>query len=175
MARRVVEPDRADPYQRWKEARLRRLEQRRAVQVAALAGFALLLLAAVARAEDWTATVLAVGLVPFATQLTGYYSAVLVVYALLWERHRGVAAGLVGLSAFGWAVVQHFHAAGIAALRAARSMDEIMTWISVGKLLFVVLATFRVGALERRAARGSPGTSRHGAARAAGAARPYLP
>jgi hypothetical protein len=114
-----------------------------------VAAFALLFAAAVARASDWTATVLAVGLVPVATELTCYYSVLLVAYALLFERQPPIGAALVGLSALSWVVVQHYRASGLAALTQALSMDEIFAWISFLTVVFVVFATARVWASGR--------------------------
>ena len=73
-------------------------------------------------------------LVPIATELTGYYSSLLVVFALLWERAPPVAAGLVALSASGWLVVERFH-----------FFDPIFTWLSLATVLYAVFATVWIG------------------------------
>ena len=89
--------------------------------------------AAVRRAPPWAAVALSAGGVVIGLKLTCYYSAVLVLLALLAGRHPPLGAGLVGLSALGWVLVARFAA-----------MDEIFTWISLATALFVVFATLWV-------------------------------
>jgi len=84
----------------------------------------------VRREEDWAAAVLGLGLVPIALELTCYYWAVLVAYALLWERHPWVGAALCGLSALGWGIAGRW-----------LFYDEIFPWISLATAVFVVFAT----------------------------------
>ena len=124
-----------DPYAPWKEARRRAFEARRPVFVACVLGFVVLLAAAVRREEDWSATVLALGLVPIALELTGYYWSVLVAYALLWERRPWIGPALCALSASGWWI------AGFGTPPDETAFDEVFTWISLATVVFVVLAT----------------------------------
>jgi hypothetical protein len=119
-----------DPYARWKQARGETFAKRRPLFVALVAGFVVLLGVAVRGQPLWVATVLGAGLVPIAAELTCYYSAILVVFALLWERHPAVGAALVGLSALGWALVERFH-----------FYDVIFAWYSLAAAFFVVFAT----------------------------------
>jgi hypothetical protein len=129
-ARTLEDPGQEDPFARWKEARRRSFEARRLPFAACVGAFGLLLACAVRREEDWVAAVLGLGLVPIALELTCYYWAVLVAYALLWERHPWVGAALCALSAAGWWI-------------AGRLLfyDEIFPWISLATVAFVVFAT----------------------------------
>jgi hypothetical protein len=128
-ARVLEDPSLDDPYAPWKEARRRTLEARRSIFRAAVAGFLLLLAAAVRRAEDWSAAVLALGLVPIALELTCYYWALLAAYALLWERSPWIGAGLCALSASGWWIADRW-----------LYYDEVLPWISLATAAFAVLA-----------------------------------
>jgi hypothetical protein len=130
----LEDPTRDDPYAPWKEARQRTFAARRPIFLACLAGFVLLLAAAVRREPDWAATVLAIGLVPIALELTAYYWSVLVAYALLWERRPWIGPALCALSASGWCL------AGFASSYAEAPFDEIFTGISLATTAFVVLA-----------------------------------
>jgi hypothetical protein len=132
-SRQLLDPALDDPYAPWKEARLGTFAARRPVFLACLAVFLVLLAAAVRRAGDWEATVLALGLVPIALELTGYYWSLLAAYALLWERRPWIGAALCALSAAGWAV------AGL--LPGEERYDEVFTWISLATVAFVAFAT----------------------------------
>jgi hypothetical protein len=143
-SRKLLDPALDDPYARWKEARLRTFAARRPVFVLCLAGFVALLAAATRRAEDWEATVLALGLIPIALELTGYYWSVLAAYALLWERRPWIGAALCALSAAGWAI------AGL--LPGEARYDEVFTGISGAAVGFVMLATVLWVAGTRRLA-----------------------
>ena len=100
---------------------------------ALVAGFVLLLTAAVRGQPEWLAVVLGAGFVPVATELTCYYSAILAAFALLWSRHPPASAALVGLSAAGWLITERF-----------LFYDEIFTWISLATVGFVLFATLWV-------------------------------
>jgi len=123
----------ADPYAPWKQAREQAFARHRWFFGALVAGFTLLLAAAVRRQPEWVAVVLATGLVPVAAELTCYYSAILAAFALLWRRHPAPGAALVGLSAAGWLLAERF-----------LFYDEIFTWISLATLAFVLFATLWV-------------------------------
>src|SRR5262245_568091 len=128
-ARTLLDPKLDDPYAPWKEARIRSFAARRPLFLASLAIFALLLAAATHRAEDWSAAVLALGLVPIALELTSYYWAVLAAYALLRQRSRWVGAALCALSASGWWIADRWI-----------YYDETLPRISLATAVFVVLA-----------------------------------
>ena len=123
----------ADPYAPWKRAREEAFARHRILFGALVAGFVLLLAAAVRGQPEWVAVVLGAGLVPIAAELTCYYSAILAVFALLWKRHPPAAAALVGLSASGWLITERF-----------LFYDEIFTWISLATVAFVLFATLWV-------------------------------
>lgn len=132
-ARKLVDRTLEDPYQRWKEARRATFAERRPLFVALAAGFVVLLALTVQRQPLWVAAVLGVGLIPVTTELAGYYSAILVVFALLWSRFPWVGAGLVGLSAAGWGLVEVFH-----------FFDSTLSWIGLAAALFALFATLSV-------------------------------
>jgi hypothetical protein len=123
----------ADPYAPWKRAREQTFARHRLLFGALVAGFALLLAAAVRGQPEWVAVVLGAGLIPIATELTCYYSAILAAFALLWSRHPPAGAALVGLSAAGWLLTERF-----------LFYDEIFTWISLATVGFVLFATLWV-------------------------------
>lgn len=133
-AQRLMDPSLPDPYLPWKEARRATFAERRPAYLALVAGFVALLAWAVQRQPIWVAAVLGAGLVPIAAELTGYYTALLVVFALLWERAPPVGAGLVGLAAAGWLVVDLF-----------QFFDAIFTWLSLLAALYVLFATVWIG------------------------------
>jgi hypothetical protein len=129
-SRALQDPSRDDPFAPWKAARQRTFAGRRALFAAGVAGFGVLLAAAVRRAEDWSATVLALGLVPVAFELTCYYWALLAAYGLLWGERPWIGAALCALSALGWAIADRSY-----------YFDDAFTWISLATLAFVVGAT----------------------------------
>jgi hypothetical protein len=122
-----------DPYAPWKRAREEAFARHRLLFGALVAGFVLLLAAALRGQPEWVAVALGVGLVPVAAELTCYYSAILAAFALLWSRHPPLGAALVGLSAAGWLLIERF-----------LFYDEIFTWISLVTVGFVLFATLWV-------------------------------
>ncbi len=132
-ARDAVDRSLDDPFAPWKQRRAAAFEARRPLFLALVAGYLVLLGLAVRGQPDWVAVILGAGLVPIATELTCYYSALLVVFALLWERHPSVGVALCALSAAGWGFVEGFH-----------FFDEVFTWLSVATVAFVAFATARV-------------------------------
>jgi hypothetical protein len=119
-----------DPQYPWQRARDETFARRRPLFVALVAGFGLLLAASLRKEPHWAGVVLGAGLVTVVADLTNYYSAILVVYALLWGRHPPLGFALCALSAVGWIIEYRF-----------LSMDEVYTWISLASLGFVVFAT----------------------------------
>jgi hypothetical protein len=138
-AEKLADRSLEDAYLPWKQARRATFEARRpifiGVVVCALAIFAW----SVQRQPLWVSVVMGAGLIPIATELTCYYSALLVVFALLWERSPWVGAGLVGLSAAGWACVELFH-----------FFDPIFTWLSLATALYALAVFVGMGVAARR-------------------------
>lgn len=101
VGRRLVDETAADPWLRWKEARLAAWRQVRPLS-ALLAGTALVLLgrAARRRPEPWVAAALAALWIAFAVELTSYYYAFVLVPALLWVEKRSAGIALLALAAF---------------------------------------------------------------------------
>lgn len=124
-----------DAYLPWKEARRTTFERRRGLHLF-LAGASLLLFAWAVRGQPlWVAVCLGAGLVPIAVELTCYYGALLVLYALLWKRAPWVGAVLVGLSAVGWALVDslHFFDPIFAAQSVATVVAVVAVWFGLGR------------------------------------------
>jgi hypothetical protein len=91
--------DSADPAQVWSEARRETLA-RRAPLWAALAGVWLVLAIGAARRQpDWVAAILGLACVVFGFQLSCYYYAFMLLFGLLWPRHRSIGIALCGLAA----------------------------------------------------------------------------
>jgi hypothetical protein len=88
--------DETDPWKVWRESRTTAFEQRRAIYLAVVALFVLLLTKAVlARSmTTWTTLVACVGLIPVLLQLSGYYYGVLLAYGLLWPQRKAIGVGL---------------------------------------------------------------------------------
>jgi hypothetical protein len=101
VGRYLVDETAADPWLRWKEARL--AAWRQAWPLAALlAAAALVLLGRAVRRwpEPWIAVALATLWIAFAVELTSYYYAFVLVSALLWVEKRSVGIALLVLAAF---------------------------------------------------------------------------
>jgi hypothetical protein len=133
------DPARADPLSDWKQARRETFAGRRPAFYALAVAFLVLLARAVADREDWVATVLAIGVIPVAGELTCYYYALLLGYGLLWTERPGVGAALCALSALGWLIAGRWH-----------FYQEIFAIGSAAVLAFVVYATVAVGFAGRR-------------------------
>ena len=100
VGRRLMTTE-ADPWLRWKEARL--AAWRRSWPLAALvAAAALFLLGRAVRRqpEPWIAAALGTLWIAFAVELTSYYYAFLIVPALLWIEKRWTGIALLALCAF---------------------------------------------------------------------------
>jgi len=119
-----------DPYAPWKQARRAAFERRRPLFVASVAGFVVLLGAAVARKPLWIAVLLSAGLVPIALELTSYYAALLAIFGLLAFRYPPVGVALCTLAALGW----------LLATRLA-FFDVIFPWLGLASAGFVAFAT----------------------------------
>jgi hypothetical protein len=129
-AERARDARQDDPYAAWKRAREETFAGRRGLFALLVSAHVVLLAFAVRGRPLWVGAVLASGLVPVLLELTCYYSAILVAYALLWQRHAAVGVALCGLSALGWLLVERF-----------LFFDAIFAWISLATVAFVVFAT----------------------------------
>ena len=138
-AERLVDRSLDDAYAPWKESRRVRFEARRPLFVAIVLASLALFAWAVQGQPLWVALVLGAGMVPIATELTCYYSALLVVFALLHERAPWASAGLVGLSAAGWAIVDLLH-----------TFDPIFTGLSLATVLYCLGVLLGTGLAARR-------------------------
>jgi hypothetical protein len=129
-AAQTLDRSQDDPYAAWKEARRSAAAERRWIFLALLGGYLALLARAAWRSEDWVVGALGIGLILMAVELTGYYSAGLLAFGLLWPRRPSIGIALCVLSAAGWWI------AG-----SGRGWDEVFTGISLASVLFVVWAT----------------------------------
>ena len=145
VGRRLIDEAAADPWLRWKEARLAAWHA--AWPVAALLAAAALFLigrAALRRPEPWIAAVLGALWIAFAVELTSYYFAFLMVPALLWVEKRSAGIALLALAAFSQ-LVSLGPLLGMPTWR-----DEQYTLISLACLLVAagLLAAFARGGRE---------------------------
>ena len=118
------------PWDTWSEARHRVFEQRAPFFWLLVVAFVALLARVVEQQEDWVALVLATTLVPVVTELTCYYYAVFVLFALLWRKWEWIGAALCALAA-----------ASLLVPVILRSADDAFTALSVLTLLFVATLT----------------------------------
>ena len=118
------------PWDTWAEARHRVFEQREPLYWLLLAAFIAVLALLVADQEDWVALVLGTALVPVATELTCYYYAVFVLFALLWRKWEWSGAALCALSALTLSIPVII-----------RGSDDAYTALSVATLLYIAMVT----------------------------------
>jgi hypothetical protein len=93
----LVDP--AGAGREWTAAQKRTLEARRPIWAALVAGWLWLSIGAVRRHPDWVAALLGLGFVVFAFQLSCYYYGFMLLFGLLWPRHRSIGIALCGLAA----------------------------------------------------------------------------
>jgi hypothetical protein len=162
--RHLINESGADPWLRWKEARLAAWKQARPL-AALLAVAALFLLgrAARRRPEPWIAAALGTLWIAFAVELTSYYYAFLIVPALLWTEKRAAGIALLALAAFSQ-LVSLGPFLGMPAW-----LDEQYTLISFASLLVFagLLAAFgqEPPIQQRSSTSGAPSETRPSAAR----------
>jgi hypothetical protein len=87
------------PVQLWSEARRETLAARTPLWAALVGAWLVLAMGAARRQPDWVAAILGVGFVVFAFQLSCYYYAFMLLFGLLWPRHRSIGIALCGLAA----------------------------------------------------------------------------
>ncbi len=124
----------ADPYLGWKLAQRRHFEQRWWIYAVLAAAYAVLLVRAVRGAEDWVVLALGTGIIPIATQLTGYYHAALIGLALLWVRHEAAGVALCLFAAVSQAI-----------LLVLPVSDEAFVWMSLAEIVTVFSVTALFG------------------------------
>lgn len=129
------DPALEDPMQRWKEARRARFAERRALFVALVAGFALLLAQRAARLPLWVGAALGSALIPVALELTGYYWSALLPLAFLGARRPGIAAALCAFGVAGYGISERWH-----------WTDQIHVGISLLGVALALFAVWRAGA-----------------------------
>ncbi|HXF96525.1 MAG TPA: hypothetical protein VNI61_10545, partial [Gemmatimonadales bacterium] len=88
-----------DPFEPWRQARRQTFEERRPLYLALAAGFVVLLVRALRGRTLWEAGILGLAPAPVVTDLFGYYYAMLLLFALLAERHPITAVLVPGLAA----------------------------------------------------------------------------
>jgi len=139
VGRLLVDETAADPWLRWKEARLAAWRQMWPVAgVLALAALVLLGRAARRWPEPWIVAALGALWIAFAVELTSYYYAFLLIPALLWVEKRSAAIALLALAAFSQLV-------GLAPMLGLSTWrDEQYTLISLATVLVFggILAAF---------------------------------
>jgi hypothetical protein len=145
--RHLVDETAADPWLRWKEARLAAWGQSWPLAaLLAAAALAVLGRAARRRPEPWIAAALATLWIAFAVELTSYYYAFVLVPALLWVEKRSVGIALLALAAFSqWVSLgSNLRILGMPAWR-----DEQYTLISLATVLVFggILVACGVGSL----------------------------
>jgi hypothetical protein len=128
--RRVAGRDAVERYEVWRDARRARFGERVWLYCTIVIAFLALLTLAVRNQPLWVAGALGVGLIPIAFELTNYYYAILLAYGLLSELKLEIGAGLCGVAALSWAIVDLW-----------QWQDEIMVWCSAMVVAFVIACT----------------------------------
>jgi len=105
---------------------------RHVASAAILAAYALLLVRAADRREDWEMAVLGAGTVVVVATMSSYYIGVLVGFGFLSLRHESIGAGLCAFAAFTWLAQWIWPAIG-----------ESYVWISLACVTFVMAAAAR--------------------------------
>jgi hypothetical protein len=134
---RYLRDDAIDPWQRWKDARLRRWQQARPAWAILFLGATVLLAMAARHAEPWVLAALGVALIPLGVELLSYYFAFVIALALLVEKHEEVGRWLLGLTAFtqfvAWAPLRNM----------STWLDEQYTLMSLATVLVFALVLDR--------------------------------
>jgi hypothetical protein len=96
---RLLQLGEPKPVEVWSETRRETLARRAPVWAALVAGWLVLAAGAVRRQPAWVAALVGLGCVVFAFQLSCYYYAFMLLFGLLWPRHRSIGIALCGLAA----------------------------------------------------------------------------
>ena len=118
------------PVLAWQEARRETLARRAPLWAAAVAAWLVLAVGAARRQPDWVAALLGLGFVVLAFQLSCYYYAFMLLFGLLWPRHRSIGIALLAV-----AVASHWIDARFV------DEEEQYAWLSGIAVCFVVWAS----------------------------------
>lgn len=118
----------------WEDTRRHAFARRRALFVAAVCAFTVLLGWSVRDQQDWVAAILGVGLIAVAGEATCYYYSIMLAYGLVGDRREGIGAALCALSAVG----------GVMGMLVTQD-DELYSLLSVITLAFILGATVALG------------------------------
>ncbi len=127
----------------WRDERRASYARLRALHLALIPAFLVLLALSVERGEDWVAGALGMAAMPVLAELSGYYTEAFVVFALLWPRHPAVGVGLCALPAVHWGLVKLIPG----------EFELSYALASLAALLFVVWTPWVVLRANRRASR----------------------
>jgi hypothetical protein len=95
----LFEQKAADPWLRWKNARLAAFKEAKPLYFALVLGFLVLLALAARGREPWIAAALGIAFIPVGVELTCYYYAFLAGFALLHERSEKVGIWMLAATA----------------------------------------------------------------------------
>jgi hypothetical protein len=127
--------NRARPAADWMEARTRTLAGRTPWLLGIVGAWLALFVGVARRQPDWVAAILGLGLAALTIQLSCYYYAFLLLFALLWPRHASLGLALCAV-----ALASHW------ILARWRDEEEYATWLSLVVVAFVFYATAAVRA-----------------------------
>jgi hypothetical protein len=150
-AGRFLRSDRLDdPWADWKLTKLRTFRARKALFVAAAAGFGALLWFAVRGVEPWVACSLSATMIAVGVELTCYYYAFLVAVALLYEKRREVGVALLAVTAatgfIDWAPTRFLPDTGLWRwIKMPTWLDEQYMWMAVVTLIGFGWILYRFG------------------------------
>jgi hypothetical protein len=122
--------------ERWQRRRGEVLGDRSWLVAAGCLFYVLLLARAAGRAPDWVVAILGVGGVAVFLEITAYYYAVLIAYALLHERDPQAGPALCAFAVFSTLLAIH---------GGERGMDFVHVGTSLGLVALVLVSTWRAG------------------------------
>ena len=155
-ANRMNTPAMVDPWLRWKQARLKSFHESLPLYLSLVACFLVLMGLAIRKVEPWVTVALSATVISFASELTCYYYAFLIIPALLYAVVPRAGEWMLWLTALteflGWAPINHMpkwlQALMPASIRQSsfvtnfsmpNGLDEQYTWMSVATLVVFVL------------------------------------
>jgi hypothetical protein len=120
------------PWDVWREGRRQALQNRRAIHVALVGAFLVLLALAVRGQPDWVALTLGIGAIPFLLEMSNYYYGILLGLAVLWPHVHLAGIGLVSIALLSNLVLVFW-----------RADDDRFTVMSLAIVLLVTVVTAR--------------------------------